>query len=255
MYHRTGGEGPDVSIIVPAKNAERFIRTCLSSVATDDADITTELILVDHASTDGTLDQTYGIHIDRRLMAEDGGGPSRPKNVGLKHAKGRYVTFLDADDVLPIGSLYRRFAFLEEHPEIDAVFGRLTPIDARCEPFQGDVQFALWTEKSYAYAKSVPHLSAKDIAEGRLAGYPTLMYRQSAIGEELFDESLSRGEDFDFVYRLATAGKKVAFLDAPCLKYRVHDTNTSIRIVDGRIEARPETRVAHFAALRKHGLI
>lgn len=96
---------PIVSVVVigynDATNLETAIRSAASQTLRD-----IEIVVVDDASTDATP------HVCARLAAADArvrvfrlevnsGGCSRPRNVGMQHATGRYVTFLDSDDVLP----------------------------------------------------------------------------------------------------------------------------------------------------------
>lgn len=94
----------DVSIIIPAYNAQDYIAACLRSVTRcPKTDFEMECIVV----SDGSTDETASIvrrYIQRdsriRLIEKENGGVSDTRNVGLDHATGRYIMFLDSDDCL-----------------------------------------------------------------------------------------------------------------------------------------------------------
>lgn len=239
------------SVIIPARNAGRFIKKAVSSALACRSD---EVIVVDHSSDDDTVDQIPRDSAVTVVYAPPGGGPGRAKNVGLKRASGDLVTFLDADDILV--NLRDRIKSLEKHSDVDAVFGRIAGlIDSDGLPL-ADLPFLAWMASADSKNRALGAITADRIALSELPGYFTLMYRRSLL-EEIgpFDETLDRAEDFDLAYRCALK-KPIGFIDLPCVMYRIHDANTSVaRSHHGRIIVRPETREAHTRALRKHGLV
>lgn len=98
-----------VSIIVPFHNTERYLEAALDSIRFQRYwDL--QVILVDDASTDNSS------HIARRFVAADprfqlirttGLGPGGARNAGLAHARGKYLAFVDGDDILPSGAIAR----------------------------------------------------------------------------------------------------------------------------------------------------
>ena len=98
---------PKISVIIPMYNAERFIRQCLISVlASKFQDY--EVLVVDDCSTDNSVAEVAKLvpHFDERLKIlqteTNSGGAGVPRNIGIRHAAGKYVTFIDADDfILP----------------------------------------------------------------------------------------------------------------------------------------------------------
>jgi len=90
---------PLVSVVIPAYNAEKTIRNAIDSVVGQTmSDL--EVIVVDDASTDGTVRAVEAIDDARvrLLKSYRNSGQSAARNMDLKHARGRWVTFLDADD-------------------------------------------------------------------------------------------------------------------------------------------------------------
>jgi glycosyltransferase involved in cell wall biosynthesis len=112
-----------VSVVIIFLNEQRFLRDAVESVRAQDYPAW-ELLLVDDGSTDasGAIAQAYAGQDARiRYLRHPGGanrGMSASRNLGLAHARGEYVAFLDADDVYLPSRLSRHVAVLEAHPRI-----------------------------------------------------------------------------------------------------------------------------------------
>lgn len=133
LAHKTSAQpqsdGPLVSIITSFFNAEPFFAEAIDSVLGQSID-SWELILVDDGSQDRStvIAKEYAAsdparirylaHADHRNLGQ---GASR--NLGLTRARGRYVTFLDADDVFLPSKLETQTRILIGHPDVDLVFG------------------------------------------------------------------------------------------------------------------------------------
>jgi glycosyltransferase involved in cell wall biosynthesis len=97
----------DLSVIVPAYNAEAFIERCLDSLLAQELDTSHEIIVVDDGSTDGTarILQKYAVMPSIKIISQQNRGLSGARNAGLGAARGQYIFFLDADDFVEPGSL------------------------------------------------------------------------------------------------------------------------------------------------------
>ena len=106
-----GHDGPLVTVVITSHNDARFIGDCVRSVS-DQTWSSWEAIVVDHGSTDGSLDVAIdAAGEDRRwrfLSSDTSGSVSSSRNIGLGEARGEFITFLDADDYLYAYSLQRR---------------------------------------------------------------------------------------------------------------------------------------------------
>lgn len=92
-----------VSIITPCFNSSKYLKTAISSVQ-NQTYLNWELIIVDDSSTDTSVDIIKAFcKNDSRIklieLAVNSGSASTPRNVALKEAKGRYISFLDSDDL------------------------------------------------------------------------------------------------------------------------------------------------------------
>ena len=126
-------DGPLVSVIVGVYNKERFVGECLRSVLTQTY-TNWELIVVDDASTDGSLaevERTVGNDPRVRILRREtnSGHPGVARNQALREAKGQYIAFLDADDVWTPEKLAIQTAFMEAHPEFPFTHSRCMEID------------------------------------------------------------------------------------------------------------------------------
>lgn len=112
----------EVSMIVPVYQVEKYIAQCIESVLNQTfQDI--ELILVDDGSKDesGLICDSYAEKDDRILVIHtENNGAATARNVGLEHASGRYITFLDGDDYLAENMIARLYEVIE-HSEYDMV--------------------------------------------------------------------------------------------------------------------------------------
>lgn len=113
---------PRISVIMPLYNEEKFVGESIESVlAQTYGDF--ELIIVDDASTDASPDivRQY-TEKDNRIVAlrnETNGGAACSRNRDLDVARGEFIAFADADDLLAPERFARQIAFFGQHPEID----------------------------------------------------------------------------------------------------------------------------------------
>lgn len=117
MPRLTDQQLPLVSIITPAFNAARFIQETIQSVQTQTYQHW-EMIIVDDCSRDHTCEIIqHRVAADRRVRLikhTHNGGPSAARNTALKAARGRYIAFLDSDDLWLPSKLERQLAFMQE---------------------------------------------------------------------------------------------------------------------------------------------
>jgi len=95
---------PKLSIIIPAYNAEQYIKPCLDSILQNSKDFLseTEIIVINDGSTDNTLKilKDYNKHKNIKIHTTINQGVSAARNLGISLAKGEWITFIDADDTV-----------------------------------------------------------------------------------------------------------------------------------------------------------
>lgn len=110
------GHRPLVSVVVPLHNGAKYIAETLTSIERQTmSDV--EVIVVDDGSTDGGHEVVTTHPLAPRLIRQPGSGVAVARNQGLLEARGRWVTFLDQDDLWHPTRLDRLVTWLAEHPE------------------------------------------------------------------------------------------------------------------------------------------
>jgi hypothetical protein len=109
------------SIIVPAYNAADTLPKCLRALQPA-LGPTTDLVVVDDGSTDGTADVAAALGV-RVLRRSANGGPAVARNNGVQGTGGAIIVFVDADVEVATGSVARALGMLASAPELTGVFG------------------------------------------------------------------------------------------------------------------------------------
>src|SRR5689334_12542250 len=120
---------PTVSVVMIFLNAEKFIREAIESIIAQEYR-DWELMLVDDGSGDGStlIARRYAEDHPGRIQYIDheehaNRGMSASRNAGIRRSRGRYIAFLDADDVWLPQKLRRQVEILESHPDAVMVYG------------------------------------------------------------------------------------------------------------------------------------
>jgi glycosyltransferase involved in cell wall biosynthesis len=123
------GEAPSISVIIIFLNAGRFIKEAIESIlAQDFSDF--EILLVDDGSTDASsaIARTYVENRPKQIFylehdQHQNRGMSASRNLGIRFARGSYITFCDADDSWPPKKLSQQMEVFARHPEVGMVCG------------------------------------------------------------------------------------------------------------------------------------
>jgi glycosyltransferase involved in cell wall biosynthesis len=196
-------KGPLVSIVVPAYNAERFLREALESLFALDYK-PFEVIVVDDGSTDATVAVANALP-GLRVIEQENKGPAAARNAGLAVAGGEFVAIHDADDFVPPSKLTTEVTYLLEHPQVGCVLGRQRWIDP-------------------------PATLTRDPIYGELDGIPlpSAVFRTSVLRElGGYDESYRTHENMDLLFRMRELGYEVAVVPEIVLFRRYHGDNLS----------------------------
>jgi N-acetylglucosaminyl-diphospho-decaprenol L-rhamnosyltransferase len=209
----------DASVVVVTYNALPWLEQCLESVRGH------EVVVVDHGSTDGTLDLVRDRFPETRIVLQENKGMGGGNNAGMRVASGRYFFLLNSDAWVVGDGLERLVAHADAHPEAAVVGPRLRNQDGtlqrsvRAEP----TLWRLATEYLFL-RKLAPHtnllnplyVGGFDHESEReadwLYGPALLVRREAADAVGLFDESFFMfSEEVDWMTRFRRAGWKVLF--------------------------------------------
>jgi glycosyltransferase involved in cell wall biosynthesis len=202
----TAGVENLVSVIVPVFNAASFLPQAIASIDRQ-AYSPFEIIVVDDGSTDNSAEVARNLPSVSSYFRQENQGPSAARNLGLKHARGEFIAFLDADDEWPVGKLDLQIGRLRAEPQLDVVLGRIQYISL---PGAEDIDIAFETED-----RTLTHVH---LGSG--------VYRAPVFERVgLFEESLRYSEDVDWFMRAREEDISMVILGDVTLLYQLHAGN------------------------------
>ena len=240
-----------VSIIIPAFNAEKYLRECLdSAVGQTCRDI--EIIVVDGGSTDSTgrIIAEYATCDNRvRPLVQPQSGVSAARNAALRIAGGEWVSFLDSDDVLYPDSI-KMLLGAAQVSGCDLVYGG----------WRRGIEFKQIDEsRSDAAPRVCDRLDVIEKvlyqSEGIVPAPWGKLYRRECLRDVCFDEGCIY-EDLDLFYKVEGRDGKIAVIDAPVYFYRDTPGSLTNRFSPARLDVLKVTsRLEDFMAGNCPGLL
>ena len=218
-----------VSVIMPAYNAEKYIGMAIGSVMKQTYK-NVELIIVDDASTDSTLEimrQYASVWHDRIRISvrQQNGGTAAALNDAIELAEGSYICWLSADDLYCEDMVESEVEYLKQNTNYDAVFSRCAYIDENNQVL-GIMNHTLY-EKSVTMgmAGSVYRLLFGNFWHG----CSVLAKAECFKREDRFNVAYKGAQDYDFWLRMA-ADYDIGYLDKVNVLSRVHSEQGSRKI-------------------------
>jgi glycosyltransferase involved in cell wall biosynthesis len=212
-------QAPMVSVIIPAFNAAQFIREALESVFSQTRSDYEPIIINDGSPDTRELEAELAPYMSRIVyLKQENRGLSGARNSGIRHARGRYIALLDADDIWEPDYLAVQIAILEKDKQAAIVYSNALIFGVgphvgkeyldTC-PSEGDVTFqSLVTQRCNVMVSVL----------GR---------REAIIGAGMFDETLRSCEDYDLWLRMAHRGSRIVYHRKVLVRYRRHSASLS----------------------------
>ncbi|HET7457548.1 MAG TPA: glycosyltransferase family 2 protein [Gemmatimonadaceae bacterium] len=210
-----------VSVVIPTYNAAPWIGAAVAAAFAQDH-APTEVIVADNGSTDDTIEVAKASGAVRVVNAERR-GPSAARNAGLDAARGEFVQFLDADDLLAPGKVSRQLAALRAGTA-DVAWGTFTRFRDGADPDPFGAMLC---------APRIDSDPAADLigADGFLH-LGAALFRSASIGGVRFDENVRVVEDVRFLLALALRGARFAHVPGPPgYAMREHDSATRASLI------------------------
>lgn len=200
-------EEPTVSVVIPAYNAASFLPEAVASIRQQCVG-GVEIIIVDDGSTDDTAVIAESQGADVTCIRRANGGPAQARNTGLAAARGAVLTFLDADDLWPAGSLSVLLSKLADRPEIDVVLGQTQVLMLQAAAAGEAAWFEPFGEPWHG----------PQVGSG--------VYRRRILDTVgVFDASLAQSEDLDWFVRMRERDVPTLRIADITLLYRLHGSN------------------------------
>lgn len=222
-----------ISVIVPCYNAQAHLQACLTSLRVQKID-DAQFILIDDGSTDATaamLDEFAKDEPRAQVLHTQNGGVSAARNRGIARAQGRYIAFLDADDVYAEKGLAHLYAkAVESGADITSANHTVLIEESR-------TRLRVASEDS---APTPQEVVRKIVRMDRI--YNNLwnkLYKRSlfADGTMRLDEGIRIGEDAALNLQLFQKAKVLAHLQEDTYVYRVHENSAMADLPGGYARA------------------
>lgn len=222
-----------LSIIVPTYNVKSYIEECIDSLLTQNY-TNCEIIIVDDGSTDGSgqvCDKLKSKDSRIRVVHQENGGLSAARNTGLKFANGKYISFIDSDDVISSSMFSNMINALEKNRADVAI--------CNFEVFNKQSKY-----KSLRYKDEVIDYSGENQIKffgAALDSSCNRVYRAEVIkklGLEFEPKSKVAQEDYWFLVRLFTYIYRIVTVSSCYYKYRERGSSITKSHSDGDITKR-----------------
>jgi glycosyltransferase involved in cell wall biosynthesis len=214
---------PQVSVLVPCYNAEKYIGETLESILRQTWS-NVEIVVVDDGSEDGsvaTVRQLSGKRV--RLIRQANAGAAAARNVAFAASHGDFVQFLDADDIIDPDKIELQMIRLADYPRCvaSAEWGR----------FSGSLDQTKFNEERVWLDLDPLDWLALSYADGPGMMFPALWLIPRSIANSAgpWDETLSLGDDGEYFTRVLLAAEQVLFCRGARCRYRSRLPNSLSR--------------------------
>ncbi len=218
---------PLVSIIIPVYNAGNYVKSCLHS-ALNQRYQNIEILVINNCSTDDSLAHIETIKSDKiRVYHCTIPGACKARNMGLEKAKGTYIQFLDADDLISENKIEAQLASLAgilQHLSIckTQVFWDDEPVEKR--PFE-NLELLFDSDNPVAYLQT---LYGKNKAPGMMQTNSWLVPKKVIDKAGNWNENLKQDQDGEYFCRLVLASEGIRVAPDAVNYYRKYRADKSI---------------------------
>ncbi|MGD9568064.1 MAG: glycosyltransferase family 2 protein [Sedimentibacter sp.] len=222
---------PLVTIIIPAYNHEKYVKTCIESVLNQTYS-NLEIIIFNDGSTDKTDEEIKSViennNKNIKYISKQNEGLCTTLNEGLKIANGKYVTFIASDDLWMSNRIEKLVGFLENNKCFHMVFSDTYFMYGDIKSTDRYSDYKSIIKKSFL--NSVPNVNLYEVllCENIIPAVTVLLKKECYENVGYYDTSI-RFEDYDMWLRISKK-YSIAFIDEPLAYYRLHDRNMSKNI-------------------------
>jgi len=245
---------PAVSVVIPSYNHARFINQAVDSVLSSSfADL--ELLIVDDGSTDDTLEvlRPFRDHPKLRVRTQENRGAHAALNVGLSLAEGELLFVLNSDDAYHPERIQRIVERFRDDPEVVLAASWIEVVDGEDGPLgvkRGHLNMPPWPPPSAGpFLSALGELELAVLETNFISTTSNVAFRRSLLDEAGLDFlPLRYTHDWEFILAACRHGR-LAMVEEPLVRYRVHDTNT---IREGAAQAAGEMRFEVMWTVCRH---
>lgn len=234
LARKTMQEFPLISVIIPVYNTEQYLSSCLKSILSQTFN-NFEVILINDGSTDqsGILCDEF-VKQDSRIKVfhQENAGVSAARNVGLKYAQGKWITFVDSDDELMPDGLEVMINMVQGGSEnVDLVLAGYDTIN-HCSGISKSTFNLPLTLKQMDRDNAIKLMYRSDFY---LCFICSKLYKNSIIKQSklLFDETIYYSEDRLFVIQyLCNCKRQINYTTESVYKYHLRSNSAMLSLVN-----------------------
>ena len=218
-----------VSIIVPIYNAEKYIIPCISSIQRQTY-LNLEIIFINDGSTDNSLNICQQLQLqDKRIkiINQENKGASIARLEGIKQAKGKYLAFVDSDDIIEPDYIELLLTAIEKHQTLIAACNMI-------KHYENESPSITKNEKTRILDEEELH---KRFFNYDFWGFPGKLYHKNVFKGIYFPKA-TINEDYVVMAQLFDKYKQIAYIDIPLYHYLIHhneslsNTRLSLKMMD-----------------------
>jgi len=207
---------PIVSVNIPVYNDEKYIgETLLSALNQTYRDL--EIVVVDDGSTDRTAEIIKSFSDSRiKYYYQTNQGIGATRNKAIEHSSGKYIAFLDHDDLWMPNKLEKQLALFKANPKLGMVF---------CDTIFFNSEGDLYS--IYAKRKPPRGMAFRELLRNYCLSCETVVVKRSVLDEVgYFPSDMMMVEEYDLFLRIASR-YSLDYVNEPLAKYRIHEHNYS----------------------------
>lgn len=234
---------PFVSVCIFTYNCERYLKESIGSALAQDFP-SLEVLVVDDGSTDNTPKLLSSISDPRfRYILKEHSGRPESRNVCVHEARGRFILWLGADDVLLPGVISKYVALLKEYPDVDIAYGDLAFCEENLSVYKVTKHRDMYKHKA--------EMPTAMLFKFMLPDPGTMIKKELYNKHGLYCLSYQRGQDYHWYSRVAGianfkhCGEKVVLYRYPSSKQLGNKPRPAARVVQELLQKYP---VEHFLA-------
>lgn len=203
----------NISFIIPIYNTENYIKKCVLSIIQNYPTNDYEIILINDGSNDNSASICNALSIEYanvRTIHTNNAGVSNARNIGIKHAKGKWISFIDSDDFIKGGLDF--VSQLLQNPEIELIHYGWTYIHN--------------TVKYYPVSDKVEILTCEELFKRKIFhGYVwSYIFKKEILSryQILFSTDMKYAEDWEFIFKYYSFLKGKIVLLHQCIYNQVY---------------------------------
>lgn len=217
----------DVSIIIVNYNTKELLKQTIESVINNTKGLEYEIIVVDNASVDGSIELIKNEFKDVLLIENKNNlGFSKANNIGIKKSNGKYVLLLNSDTVVLDKTIKICFDYMEENIDIGALGCKVVLNDGRLDHAckrgfptpSASLYYMLKLNKFFPKSKKFGQYTMSYVGEDEISEVDSLMGAFMMVRKDVIDkiglldeDFFMYGEDIDWCFRIKEAGYKVVY--------------------------------------------